>query len=109
MFAMDAERAIARNLYPRLQRLTFTGNLPLLKEDRLFPAVRSGSILSDEASVHTLGFDDEDLADEVIACLKELGCAVPQSALTDGLSGVKTIGQLVSALAKLSSSLTPTH
>ena len=104
MFETDAERSVARKLYPRLESLTFTRKLPIFREDRLFSAPYSGSLLSEEVSAQTLDFDDEDLADEVIGCLKELGCEAPQMAVTNELSAVKTVGQLVSALAKLRSS-----
>ena len=46
MYPTDAERVVARTLYPRLEKLTFTRELPLSKEDRLCSVPYSGSILS---------------------------------------------------------------
>lgn len=67
IFPTDAERVIARILYPRLENLTFTGELPLLREDRPFSTPHAGSILPGEVAAHDSDFDDEDLWDEVIA------------------------------------------
>jgi hypothetical protein len=86
MFTTDAERLVAQKLYPRLQSLTHTHELPLAKDD-IF---------------RTLDIDIEDLLDEVVAVFADLGCRKPtDSELSDGLAGVKTIGQLVSAIANL--------
>ena len=103
MFPTDAERVIARMLHPRLEKLTLTRELPLLKEDRLFSTPDSGSILSDDVTAHHLSFDDEDLWHEVIAILAELRCEAPEIVIADGLQGVETVGQLVTALAKVTS------
>ena len=46
-------------------------------------------------------FLEEDLFDEVIAVLAELECNVPKTVVADELEGVETVGQLVSALAKV--------
>src|SRR6478672_8734951 len=102
-FPTDAERVVARTLHPRLERLTFTRELPLLKEDRLFSPPYSGSILSDEVTGHCLGFDDEDLWDDVVAVVKKLGCDAPKTLIADQLQGVETVSQLVTALAKVTS------
>ena len=101
MFPTDAERLVARMLYPRLEKLTFTRELPLSKEDRLFSTPYSRSILCAEVTVHDLNFDDEDLWDELIAVLTELRCEAPKTVIADELQGVETIGQLVTALAKV--------
>jgi len=103
MFPTDTERVIARMLYPRLEKLTFTRELPLSKEDRLFSTPYSSSILSDDVAAHRLNFDDEDLWDELIAILAELRCDTPEIVIADELQGVETIGQLVTALAKVTS------
>lgn len=102
-FPTDAERVVARTLYPRLQRLTFTRELPFSKEDRLFSHPYSGSILSNEVTAHCLSFDDEDLWDDIVAVLTELGCDAPKTVIADQLQGVETVGQLVTALAMLTS------
>lgn len=101
MFPTDAERIVARTLYPRLEKLTFTRELPLSKEDLLFSTPYSVSILSDEVTAYNLSFDDEDLSDDVVAVLTELRCGAPKAVIADELQGVETLGQLVSALAKL--------
>jgi hypothetical protein len=106
MFPTDAERVVARTLYPRLEKLTFTRELPLSKEDRLCSVPYSGSILSDEVTAHCLDIDAEDLWDGVVAVLTELRCEVPKTVIADGLRGVETVGQLVIALAKLTSPAT---
>jgi len=103
IFPTDAERVTARILYPRLEELTFTGELPLLKEDRLFSTPSASSTLPGEVATHDLDFDDEDLWEEVIAALKELRCEAPESVIASGLQGVETVGQLVTALAKVTS------
>ena len=103
MFSTEAERAVAWALYPRLEKLTFTQELPLSKADRLFSRSFSGSILSDEAAAHWLNFDDEDLWDDVLAVLTDLGCDVPKTVVADELEGVESVGQLVTALSKLAS------
>lgn len=103
MFPTEAERVIARMLYPRLEKLTFTRELPLSKEDRLFSTPNSTLILSDEVVAHHLDFDDEDLWDELIAVLTELQCEAPKTVIADQLQAVETIGQLVTALAKVKS------
>src|SRR5438105_13793959 len=103
MFPTNEERIVAGTLYPRLERLTFTRELPLSKEDRLFSIPYSGSILSDEVTAHCLRFDDEDIWDDVIAVLTELRCTLPKTVIADELQDVETIGQLVTALAKLTS------
>jgi hypothetical protein len=91
MFAAEPERLVAENLYPRLQSITYTHALPLAKDDT-FPA---------------LHFDPEDLLDEVRGVFADLGCNKPNSTeLTQGLAGVETIGELVVALAKLTSAET---
>jgi hypothetical protein len=101
IFSTGAERAVARALYPRLKKQTATRALPLIKEDRLFSLSYHASILSDSAIAHSLRFLEEDLFDEVIAVLAELGCSVPKTVVADELEGVETVGQLVSALAKV--------
>jgi len=103
LFPTDAERIVARALYPQLENLTFTRELPLSKEDRLFPTPQNGSVLSDEVTAPCLSFDDEDLWDGVVAVLSELRCDTPKIVIADELQGVETVGQLVSALAKLAS------
>jgi hypothetical protein len=101
MFSTDAERAVARALYPRLKRQTATRAVPLIKEDRLFSLPYDGSILSDSATAHSLRFLEEDLLDEVIAVLAELECNAPKTVVADELEGVETVSQLVSSLAKV--------
>jgi hypothetical protein len=103
MFPTDAERVVAGTLYPRLEKLTFTRALPLSKEDQLFSALYTGSILFDEVTAHYLNFDDEDLWDDIVAVLTELCSDAPQTVIANELQGVETIGQLVTALAKLTS------
>jgi len=103
MFPTEAERVVARTLYPQLERLTFSRVLPLSKEDRLCSIPYSGSILSDKMIAHCLNFDDEDLWDGVVAVLTELRCEAPKTVIRDGLQGVETVGQFVLALAKLTS------
>jgi hypothetical protein len=100
MFPTDAEQDVARALYPRLEKLTFTGQLPLLREDRLFFNRNTGSILSEEVSAQHLNFDDEELWEEIVAVLPELHCDTPKTVIADELQGVETVGQLVTALAK---------
>jgi hypothetical protein len=78
-------------------------SLPLSKEDRVFSHPYSGSILSDEVTAHCLSFDDEDLWDDIVAVLSELGCDAPKPVIADQLQGVETVGQLVTALAMLTS------
>jgi hypothetical protein len=102
-FPTEAERTVALALYPRLQKLTLTGELPFLKEDLLFSPAYSLSIVSDEAAAHHLNFDHEDLWDNVVAVLAELDCDAPKTVIGDELQDVKPIGQLESALAKLTS------
>jgi hypothetical protein len=103
MFPTDAERVVARMLYPRLEKLTYTKAFPLSKEDRLFSTPHTGSILSDEATAYYLNFDDEDVWDDAIAVLRDLSCDAPKSVIADEMQGVETIGQLVTGLAKLTS------
>jgi len=103
MFPTEPERVVARTLYPRLEKLTFTKALPLSKEDRLFSTPHTASILSDEATSHYLNFDDEDVWDDVVAVLKELSCDAPKTLIANEIQGVETIGQLVTGLAKLTS------
>jgi len=50
-----------------------------------------------------LGFDDEDLLDEVRAVFKEIGCEASEAAFADELQGAETVGQLITALANLTS------
>jgi hypothetical protein len=88
MFTTAAERQVARKLYPRLQNITYTHELPLAKDD----------------TFRTLGVDADDLLDEVLAVFADLGCHKPTDAeLNAELAGVKTIGQLVTAIANLTS------
>jgi hypothetical protein len=101
IFSTDAERVVARALYPRLRQQTATRAVPLIKEDRLFSLPYNRSILSDSATAHSLRFLEEDLFDQVIAVLAELECNVPKTVVADELEGVETVGQLVSALAKV--------
>jgi hypothetical protein len=101
MFSTDAERAVARALYPRLEQQTATRNLPLVREDKLFSPPDSGSILSEQATAHCLRFLEEDLFDAVLAVLRELGCEAPQTVVADELDGVETVGQLITALARV--------
>ena len=101
IFSTDAERVVARALYPRLKHQTATRAVPLIREDRLFSLSDNGSILPDSATVYSLRFLEEDLFDEVIAVLAELECNVPKTVVADELEGVETVGQLVSALAKV--------
>ena len=103
MFPTDGERVVARMLYPRLEKLTFTRELPLSKEGRLFSTPYNSSILCAEVTVFDLNFDDEDLWDELIAVLTELRCEAPKTVIADELQVVETIGQLVTALAKVTS------
>jgi len=103
MFGTEAEQLVAAKLYPRLERLTFTHALPLYMDDRLFSTHAFGSILSPGPTEHTLGFDREDLLDEVLATVKELGYKTPSDAeLSAELhQGIETVGQLVQAVARL--------
>jgi hypothetical protein len=101
MFSTDAERAVARTLYPRFEQQTATRNLPLAREDKLFSPPYSGSILSEQATAHCLRFLEEDLFDAVLAVLRELGCDAPQTVVADELDGVETVGQLITALARV--------
>ena len=103
LFVTDAERVVAKALYPRLQQQTATRKLPLAREDKLFSAPYSGSILSESATAHCLRFLEEDLFDEALAVLAELGCDVPKTVAADELQGVETVGQLVTALARVTS------
>lgn len=101
MFSTDAEPPVARNLYPRLEQQTATRNLPLAREDKLFSPPYGGSILSEEATAHCLCFLEEDLFDAVLAVLRKLGCDAPQTVVADELDGVETVGQLITALARM--------
>ncbi len=103
MFSTDAERLVATRLYPRLERLTFSRELPLLKDDRLFSAAYSGFNPVRRSGRAPLGFDDEDLLDEVRAVFKEIGCEASEAAFADELQGAETVGQLITALANLTS------
>jgi hypothetical protein len=107
MFSTDAEHSMAKALYPRLEQQTSTRELPLVKEDRLFPPPFDGSILSELATGHCLRFLEEDLFDVVMAALAELGCNTPETVVADELQGVETVGQLVTGLARLTSQPTP--
>ena len=106
MFRTDAERVVAGALYPRLKQQTATRELPLLREDRLFSDPYSGSILSDSATAHCLRFLEEDLFDMVLEVLTELRCDAPKTVVADQLQGVETVGQLVTALAEVTSQAT---
>jgi len=101
MFSTDAERAIARALYPRLEQQTATRNLPLVREDKLFSPPYSGSILSEQTTAHCLCFEEVDLFDTVLAVLRELECDAAKTLVGDELDGVETVGQLITALARV--------
>jgi len=103
LFVTDAERVVAKALYPRLEQQTATRTLPLAREDKLFSPPYSGSILSESATAHCLRFLEEDLFDEVLAVVTELGCDAPKTVVADELQGVETVGQLVTALARVTS------
>ena len=86
MFAAEAEQAVATALYPRLQRITYTHAVPFTKDD----------------TFRALDFDAEDLLDEVMAIFGDLGSNTPTSReLSQELTGVSTVGELVAALARL--------
>lgn len=105
MFSTDAERTVARTLYLRLEQQTATRNLPLVREDKLFSPPYSGSILSEQATAHCLRFLEEDLFDTVLAALRELDCDAPQTVVADELDGVETVGQLITALARVTAQI----
>ena len=103
MFSTDAERTIAKVLYPRLEQQASTREFPLAKEDRLFSPQFGGSILSESATGYCLRLLEEDLFDLAIAALTEVGCNAPEIVVADELQGVESVGQLVTALGRLTS------
>lgn len=88
LFPDESERRVAEKLYPKLQTLTLSESVPLRPEDMLFTQ---------------LEIDDEDLTDEIDGVLAEFGRNQPTDRewkLAFG-DGVKTVGELVTAVSRL--------